>query len=228
MVATSCLIPARGGSKGILRKNLQLVGNRTLLSRAVNSALQSGAFDGVFVSTDDEEIAAEAEANHAQVLWRPKHLGLDATSTEDVIGHHLEAELSGEVSQLCVIQCTSPFITPAHIASAMKLLQDRNVSSVFSATPNHSFRWEQAREGTWVPQGHRKSFRPRRQDLPPTVIESGAFYMFEVPRFLEERTRFCGESMAFLVGRIESLEIDDVEDLAIANALATLFDNKVP
>ena len=224
MVRKSCLIPARGGSKGIPRKNLQLVGNRTLVSRAVVSALQSGVFEGVFVSTDDKEIAREAEAHGAHVLWRPEHLGLDATSTEDVIVHHLETELSNKVDHLCVIQCTSPFIAPAHLRSAMDLLAETPVTSVFSATPDHSFRWEETPEGTWVPQGHSKSFRPRRQDLPPVVVESGAFYMFDVVSFLTEKTRFCGESAAFSVGRIESLEIDDVEDLEMANALAPLFD----
>jgi CMP-N-acetylneuraminic acid synthetase len=194
------------------------------VSRAVVSALQSGAFEGVFVSTDDEEIASEAEAHGAQVLWRPEHLGLDATSTEDVIVHHLETELRDTVDHLCVIQCTSPFIAPAHLISAMHLLENTAVTSVFSATPDHSFRWEETPEGTWVPQGHSKSFRPRRQDLSPVVVESGAFYMFDVVSFLGERTRFCGDSAAFSVGRIESLEIDDVEDLEMANALAPLFD----
>lgn len=225
MVRRTCLIPARGGSKGIPRKNLQLVGNATLVARAVVAARQSGAFDNVFVSTDDEEIAEEAQSHGAQVLWRPEHLGLDATSTEDVIVHHLLAELDGEVDQLCVIQCTSPFIRPSNLVSAFELLAGDTVSSVFSATPNHSFRWEQASGETWAPQGHSKFFRPRRQDLSPTVVETGAFYMFEVSRFLEERTRFCGESAALSVGRVESLEIDDFEDLAIANALAPLFDN---
>ena len=224
MVRSSCLIPARGGSKGIPRKNLQLVGNRTLLARAVVSALQSEAFEGVFVSTDDDEIAHETQTHGAEVLWRPDHLGLDATSTEDVIVHHLESELNGAVDQLCVIQCTSPFITPSHLIAALKLLERNTVSSVFSATPNHSFRWEKTEGGTWIPHGHSKSFRPRRQDLPPMVVESGAFYMFDVGSFLEERTRFCGESIAFSVGRIESLEIDDLEDLEMANALAPLFD----
>lgn len=194
------------------------------MSRAVVSALQSGVFEGVFVSTDDKEIAAEAEAYGAQVLWRPEHLGLDATSTEDVIVYHLETELRDTVDHLCVIQCTSPFIAPAHLVSAMQLLENTAVTSVFSATPDHSFRWEETQEGTWVPQGHSKSFRPRRQDLAPVVVESGAFYMFDVVSFLGERTRFCGDSAAFSVGRIESLEIDDVEDLEMANALAPLFD----
>ena len=224
MVRKSCLIPARGGSKGIPRKNLQLVGNRTLVSRAVVSALQSGVFDDVFVSTDDKEIATEAEAHGAQVLWRPEHLGLDATSTEDVIFHHLETELSHTVDHLCVIQCTSPFIAPAHLAAAMESLETTSAASVFSATPSHPFRWEKTLRGTWKPQGHSKSFRPRRQDLPPVVAENGAFYMFDVAIFLKEKTRFCGESVAFTVGRLESLDIDDTEDLKMAVALAPLFD----
>ena len=193
------------------------------MSRAVVTARQSQAFDDVFVSTDDHEIAEEAQRYEAQILWRPDHLGLDSTSTEDVIIHHLESELKGLVDQLCVIQCTSPFISPTDLVSGMELLGKNSVSSVFSATPDHSFRWEQGQDGNWVPQGHSKAFRPRRQDLPPTVLESGAFYMFEVHSFLTERTRFCGNSVAYSVSRIESIEIDDFEDLKIANALAPHF-----
>lgn len=222
-MSIQCLIPARGGSKGIPRKNLQLVGGTTLISRAVTAALRSNAFGTVFVSTDDSEIEAEARKNGASVLHRPEQLGLDSTSTEDVIAHHLASELRESVDYLCVIQCTSPFIRSEDLSAAMKLLENSPADSIFSATSDHSFRWEEVAEGQWEPLGHSKTFRPRRQDLPNVMVETGAFYGFAAAVFLREKTRFCGQSVAFSVGRVESLEIDDFEDLAMANALAALF-----
>ena len=203
---------------------MQIVGSKSLVGRAVSAAVESQAFEKVFISTDNDEIAAEASSYGATLISRPPHLGLDTTSTEEVILYHLESGELGDAQTLCLMQCTSPFIRSAHLVQALERMEETSVSSVFSATPAHFFLWQEASDGFWIPEGHSKSFRPRRQDLPPTVVESGAFYMFDVASFLSEKTRFCGQSIAFAVGRLESLEIDDVEDLEMANALAPLFD----
>jgi CMP-N-acetylneuraminic acid synthetase len=214
------IIPARGGSKGIPQKNLRTVGGRSLVARAVDSAIRSELFGRVYVSTDSAEIADQAAKAGAEVLHRPSALAEDETSTEAVIDFHLENELKGFAGVLGLIQCTSPFIRPKSLQAGHSLLLGESHDSVFSARTDHTFRWVPTQGGSWQTLGHKKNERPRRQDLPDTVIETGGFYFFSAELFRTEKTRFCGSTGIVLVDRLESLEIDEPDDLDFANILA--------
>ena len=223
---TVAVILARGGSKGIPLKNLQEVNGKPLISRAVENALNSKCFSRVYVSTDQEAIAREAQISGATVLWRPEELALDSTGSEEVLVHHLLNELHTGVAIVCMIQCTSPFIGRDALQSAKKLLEGGALDSVFSARTDHTFRWAPTGGDTWGPVDHAKLYRPRRQDLSPSVIETGAFYYFRVSSFLQEKNRFCGNTGVVLVDGVECLEIDEFDDLRTANQLAPLWDKK--
>jgi N-acylneuraminate cytidylyltransferase len=225
-VLTVAVILARGGSKGIPLKNLQEVNSKPLISRAVENALRSECFTTVYVSTDHEAIAHEARMSGATVLWRPEELAVDSSGSEEVLVHHLSNELDAGLETVCMVQCTSPFIGPKALQSAKKLLGDGSLDSVFSGRIDHTFRWVPIGGNTWAPVDHSKLSRPRRQDLPLSVIETGAFYYFRVSSFLQERNRFCGNTGVVLVDGVECLEIDEFDDLRTANQLAPLWDKK--
>lgn len=218
-----CFIPARGGSKGIPLKNLKDVHGRSLLMRAIHSALQSDCFTDVYVSTDHDDIATEATASGAIVLWRPDELASDQASTESVLLHHLSNDLSIEGDAFALLQCTSPFISGASLREASELL-GRGFDSVFACLEDHSFRWTVDDDRSCIPLGHNRLSRPRRQDLKPSVIETGAFYFARVDAFLAEKTRFCGRVGSIEVSRVEALEIDNHEELQIARQLAEEWD----
>ena len=213
------VIPARGGSKGILKKNLQTVGGVSLVGRAVRAAQGAEIFSEIWVSTDSDEIAAEARNCGARILTRPHELAGDSTSTEEVLGFHLENELSGFHGVLALIQCTSPFLRSQSLREGRRLLAESNFGSVFSGVVDHGFRWIHGLNDSLVPLGHRKEYRPRRQDLPETILETGAFYMFHSDLFRKEQTRFCGQTGAVVVEGFERFEIDEQWELVLANAV---------
>lgn len=220
---TVAIIPARGGSKGIPFKNLALVNEISLIRRAVTSALAAGCFESVFVSTDDPKIGDEARNSGATVMWRPDFLASDEASTESVLLHHFEADFSRMPPGFALIQCTSPFLRRASLQRGAELLHE-GFNSVFSAHEDHSFRWSINADRSCKPVGHSRLVRPRRQDLEPTVVETGGFYFAETQKFLEERTRFCGTVGFVAVDKIEALEIDTLEDLAMARQLSAEWD----
>ncbi|AVG24560.1 N-acetylneuraminate cytidylyltransferase [Pontimonas salivibrio] len=216
-MSTVAIIPARGGSKGIPDKNLQPVYGVPLVARAIRSALATRGIDRVFVSTDTERIASVAQSNGATVINRPPEISGDEASSESAVLHALESIPDADV--VVFIQATSPFIDPKDLDEAITMMKSGRFDAVFSATEDHGFRWEE-RGGEFVPVGHEASSRPRRQDLPHRVIETGAFYLFRAQGIRTAGSRFHGRIGCVEVGRRESLEIDTQEDLQLARELA--------
>ena len=215
------IIPARGGSKGIIDKNLQSVRGVPLVVRAIRSCRDSFSIDRVYVSTDSERIAHVAESHGARVIRRPRELATDTSSSEDALIHALE-EIP-DATTVAFIQATSPFIGFRDLDKAVKMVERGEFDVVFSGVDHHSFRWEKTDDG-WQPAGHSMASRPRRQDLPPTVIETGAFYVFQRDAFLAAKSRFHGRVGVVEVSRRDALEIDSAEDLQIARELAVHTD----
>ena len=150
---TVAIIPARGGSKGVPRKNLRRVGGVPLVERAVGAAAAASTVDIVVVTTDDEEIAAVSAAARAQVVRRPAELAGDAASSESAVLHVLE-ELAADgvaVGTVVFLQATSPFIPVDGIDEAVRMLRDDGFDSVFSAHETYGFLWRR--------DGDRKSTR---------------------------------------------------------------------
>ena len=215
------IIPARGGSKGIIDKNLQSVRGVPLVVRAIRSCRDSFSIDRVYVSTDSERIAHVAESHGARVIRRPRELATDTSSSEDALIHALE-EIP-DATTVAFIQATSPFIGFRDLDKAVKMVEGGEFDVVFSGVDHHSFRWEKTDDG-WQPAGHSMASRPRRQDLPPTVIETGAFYVFQRDAFLAAKSRFHGRVGVVEVSRRDALEIDSADDLQIARELAVHTD----
>lgn len=217
------IIPARGGSKGIIDKNLQTVRGVPLVVRAIRSCQDAFDIDRVYVSTDSERIAHVVESHGARVIRRPRELATDTSSSEEALIHALE-EIP-DATTVAFVQATSPFIGFRDLDKAVKMVNAGDYDVVFSAVDHHSFRWEKS-EDRWQPVGHSMDSRPRRQDLPPAVIETGAFYVFTREGFLQAGSRFHGRVGVVEVPHRDSLEIDTPDDLQMARELAVHSDTR--
>lgn len=217
------IIPARGGSKGIPRKNLRRVGGETLIERAVRGAAASGV-ELVVVSTDDDEIAAVAASAGARVVRRPAELAGDTASSESAVLHALDAlEQDGDAADVAVlVQATSPFLPVDGIAQAVRLVRDGRFDSVFAASETFGFLWRRDAAGVAAAINHDAAVRPRRQDREPHYLETGAFYAFTVDGFRRAGHRFFGRIGIVEVPERTAIEIDSPQQLALADALAAL------
>ena len=225
------IIPARGGSKGVPRKNLRRVGGVPLVARAIAAARRSGAVDRVVVSTDDSEIAAVAREWGADVVERPAEIAGDTATSESALLHAID-ELAGrgiDVGVVAFLQATSPFIDSSALAEGVHAIREGRFDSAFAAIETYGFSWRRdaASSGTGaraVAVGHDAEHRPRRQDREPHYLETGAFYVFGADAFREAGHRFFGRIGIIEVPDHSALEIDTEAELERARLLAGLVD----
>lgn len=217
------IIPARGGSKGVPGKNVALVGGVPLVARAAQAAALARLVDAVYVSTDDEEIAVAARSANATIIHRPAALSGDTASSESAVLHGLEVlRLGGVVPEVVVLlQATSPFIDAAALDRAVERVLSGSDDVVFSAFETYAFLWSAGGTGA-EGVNHDLRVRPRRQDRAAHFQETGAFYVMNTAGFLERRHRFFGTVGIEEVAENNALEIDTVEQLELANAIAGL------
>lgn len=213
------IIPARGGSKGIPNKNLQTVGGVTLLARTISACLKSESIATVYVSTDSDDIAAVALNNGAQVIRRPADISGDTASSESALLHSLnEIEKTSSLPKnVLFAQCTSPFITHTDIDGILDLLKDHD--SALTVTHNHAFIWRRDNTGNAIGINHDSSIRLPRQQLDPEYKETGALYAMNIDQFRKCGHRFFGRIGMYEVPADRSMEIDEPEDLRLANTL---------
>lgn len=225
----TAIIPARGGSKGIPSKNLQAVGAASLVSRAVRSCLAAQSINHVIVSTDGDEIAAEAAQAGAQVIRRPDEISGDVATSESALLHAVDAlEADGVTTDVVAfVQCTSPFISSSDLDQAIGRVSSGAADVVFSATETYEFLWRITDAGA-IGANHDHSFRPRRQDREPHYRETGAFYVMAASGLKQAGYRFFGRVEPHAVPAAHAIEIDTPEDLTLANALAPTVDTPTP
>ncbi|MFC5501066.1 cytidylyltransferase domain-containing protein [Lysinimonas soli] len=224
---TVVVIPARGGSKGVPRKNLRRVGGIPLIARAITSARESALVDRVVVSTDDPQIAAVAREWEAEVVERPAGISGDTASSESALLHALDALAARGVTTavLVLVQATSPFIDPGDLDLAIARVARGEADSVFSAVESWGFLWQAGGDGAAGAIGvnHDPRVRPRRQEREPEYLETGAFYVMDAAGFRRARHRFFGRIGFALVPEAAAIEIDTEEQLALASAIAPLI-----
>ena len=215
------LIPARGGSKGIPRKNLQPIGGIPLVARAILTAKAASRVDRVLVSTDDPEIASVARSYGAEVVMRPADLSGDTASSESALLHALDQlEREGDLPDLLVfLQCTSPLLLPEDVDGTIETLIEQEADSAFTGTSFYHFIWKQEGERGGVGVNHDPRVRPRRQEREGQYLETGGAYVMRVAGFRETRHRFFGKTALYLLPQARAFEIDEPLDLVIAEAL---------
>jgi CMP-N-acetylneuraminic acid synthetase len=213
------LIPARGGSKGIKDKNIVPLAGKPLLGYAIEAALRSGVVGRVVVSSDSEGILAVGAALGAETLLRPSEFATDLASTDDAIAHFIAALQIAPETLIVLLQPTSPLRTAAHIADAVALWREKQPAclvSVFEPIehPAKSFRLDQ--DGTLTGMFSADApFQPR-QILPKAFMPNGAIYVFSAGAFLVSGTIPRKGLLPFFMDRNSSLDIDCLEDLAVA------------
>ncbi|WP_232531647.1 acylneuraminate cytidylyltransferase [Microbacterium halophytorum] len=216
------IIPARGGSVGVPRKNVARVGGIPLVARAVRAAHAAGIARAV-VSTDDDEIAAVASEWGAEVVRRPAELASGTATSESAVLHALDAlaDRGIDVGVVAFLQATSPFQPVGALAEAVSRVSDGSADCVFSARESFEFFWADD-GGAARAVGHDRSHRPRRQDREPLYVETGAFYVFGASGFRRARHRFFGHVEISEVPAAFAVEVDTPAELRAARALAPL------
>ncbi|MGI6610578.1 MAG: cytidylyltransferase domain-containing protein [Limnochordia bacterium] len=209
------VIPARGGSKGLPRKNVRLLCGKPLIAWTIEAAMQAETVRQIVVSTDDAEIAGVSQRHGAEVVWRPKEISGDTSPSEAALLHALD-QLQVSEGTLVFLQCTSPLMLPEDIDATVAALQ--HADAAFTATPWHRFVWKETVEGA-LPLGHSKGHRPMRQQREPEFLEVGAVYAMKVEGFVQARHRFFGRVAMHLVPPERSIEIDDETDFLLTEAL---------
>jgi sialic acid synthase SpsE/CMP-N-acetylneuraminic acid synthetase len=223
------VIPARGGSKGVPGKNLAEVAGVPLVARAVRACLAARLVTDVAVSTDDPAIASAARAAGAVAVMRPAAIAGDTATSESAVLHALDAHeaLTGHPADVVLlVQCTSPFLTPADVDGVAAAVVENGADTAVTVAAFHGFVWRDGAEEDAGGHGvnHDKSFRPRRQDRPQDLLETGAAYAMDAAGFRAHRHRFFGRTDLVRTDPARVLEIDDPHDLARARALAPLLD----
>lgn len=223
------VIPARGGSKGIPRKNLKIVAGKSLLGWSIIAAKGSHFQLRLVVSTDSPEIAAEAMKFGSEVFHRPTELSGDKASSESALLNVLEQLERSEnyIPELVVfLQCTSPLTNSEDIDGAIQKLLNEEADSALTVSPFHYFLWSPQESGDWDGINHNKSFRPLRQERDPQYVETGAVYVMRCCGFRAAQHRFFGKTVAHITPAERHWEVDDPVDLEIAESLLRKGQNK--
>lgn len=219
VVAVIC---ARGGSKGIPRKNIRSFAGHPLIAWTIGAALSAEGVDHVVLSSEDDEILAVAEAHGALTHRRPDALATDEAATEpvviDVLKHHPVAR---QASTVVLMQATSPLTSPEDLDAALQQMAAEKLDSMLSVVENHVFQWSLGDDGTATPLNYDPQQRPRRQDIPDRVAENGAFYLATREVWESQACRLGGRTGAFVMQPWQAWEIDTEDDWMRLEALAT-------
>jgi N-acylneuraminate cytidylyltransferase len=226
------VIPARGGSKRIPRKNIRPFAGKPIIAWSIGAALESGLFDRVIVSTDDEEIAEVSRQYGAETPFlRPRELADDHTGTNAVVKHALGwlMDAGTPVDYACCIYATAPFVQPRYLREGFDKLVASGRSFAFSVT-SYPFPIQRALritadggvEAIWPENIFRRS-----QDLEEAYHDAGQFYWGLARAFLEDRVVYSSASVPVLLPRELVQDIDTPEDWRQAELLFKLLSSEV-
>jgi len=203
---------ARGGSKGVSRKNVCPVAGRPLLYYVLNAAKQSKITES-WVSTEDDEISKVAISNGAYVIKRPVNMAKDTSKCEEALLHFAK---NVDFDMLVYIQTTSPLVTKEDINKGIAMMQTGYYDSVFSVCKEH-----------WIPRwtldvkpiDWNTKHRPRRQTIEPKYVENGAFYITTRKNLLDSGLRYSGNIGVVEMPFSRSLQVDTMDELKVIEAL---------
>ncbi|MDU0347526.1 acylneuraminate cytidylyltransferase family protein [Actinomyces sp. MRS3W] len=220
-MSTLAVIPVRGGSKGIPRKNLREVGGKPLLVWTIEQALAATRDVRTVVSTEDAEIADVARTAGAEVIDRPVELAQDTTATEPVILHALDVLAARDYTpeHVMLLQATSPVRRPGTIDRAIAQAEDTGVDSLIGVVPQTPFLWWTARDGHGPTADYDVDRRPRRQELTADHMryrETGSLYVTRPWVYYERNNRIGGTVGLFIMDEVEGIDIDSPLDLELA------------
>lgn len=204
------IVPARGGSKGIPRKNLAPCAGRPLVDWTLQAATESRFITHRVLSSDDDEILDRGRSYFGFAgLQRPEELAQDDTATEPVMMHAIGAAVQTDL--IVLLQPTSPLRTADHIDMAIALLLDSGVDSIVSVVPTHAYLWDDS--------GPLYTERLRRQDMKPWYEENGAIYVTTREQWELTGNRIGGRVALYVMDEVQRLQVDSPADLEMASFL---------
>ena len=225
-----CVIPARGGSKRIPKKNIKFFCGKPMIEWSIKKAIESECFDKVIISTDSEEIAAISEKCGAEVPFlRPKDLADDQTPTIPVIAHAINFinknfEL---VDYACCIYATAPLLEVEYLKEGLNMIKKLKANYSFSAT-NFSFPIQRAikinnenKSSMFFPE----EFKTRSQDLEPAYHDAGQFYWGKASSWLKQKRIFDDNSVPIIIPNYKVQDIDNEDDWIRAELIYKLLKN---
>lgn len=218
----AALITARGGSKGIPKKNITMLCGKPLIQWTVESAMNSGYIDKIFLSTDNDEIINSVKKFPVEIPFkRPKNLSSDKAMSTDVILHFIEwMKKSGNgYDILLLLQPTSPFRKSEHIDSSIKkFLGSGEALSLISVTENikSPYLSRKISADGFVENLFNVKSEKRRQDIPVTYYINGAIYLISIKNFEKYKTFQTPKTLSYIMPYYSSIDIDEPMDLKIA------------
>lgn len=211
------VIPARGGSKRIPRKNIKEFCGKPMITYSIEAALQSGCFDKVIVSTDDTEIAEVARRYGAEVPFiRPAELSNDYTGTIPVVRHAIEWFMQQGVDPqlVCCLYATAPFVTTKYLQQGLQQIIEQDADYAFTVT-SYAFPIQRAIKISpqlGIEMFDSNNFNTRSQDLEEAWHDAGQFYWGKAEAWLSEKIIFGPESTPVILPRHRVQDIDTFED----------------
>ena len=231
------IIPARGGSKGILKKNIALLAGRPLISYTIEAAIKADCFNKIIISTDDQDIANISELYGVQIIKRPDVISKDRSQVEATIFHVLE-ELYRQKYDLDIVvllNCTSPLRSFKDISGCLALFKAELADTALTVMSTYGFFWKykdnrpgflhrrelidmHQEEATCV--SHDLSLRrPMRQEFDNLYKEAGGIFIMDRKGFMENRALQFGKTVIYQMPHERCIDIDTREDLEYAEYL---------
>lgn len=215
------IIPARGGSKRLPRKNILDFNQKPLIFWSIEAGLKSKYIDRVIVSSDDEEILEISKKCGADILKRPDELANDIATTFDAIKHTIDH--AGKYDYIVLLQPTSPLRDVKHVDESIELLEEKNADAIVSVCEmEHSPLWSNTLDDSLSMQGFLKDevLNIRSQDLPKYYGLNGAIYICKMNKLLEEKSFILKENIfAYKMNRKNSIDIDTEIDFLTAESI---------
>lgn len=214
---TIAVITARGGSKGLPRKNVLDLQGKPLLVWTIEAALRAKEISQTVVTTDDADIAAAAQAAGAQLIDRPAHLATDDARSQDALMHALlQTNAGSHHEDYVLLQPTSPLRNAKHIDAMVQMAWASNAGSMLSVTlaEHHPYKMLIAQEdGSLQPSIRAGLLSAPRQSLPPAYRQNGAMYWGKIQPFLDSGHLFVEPALGYKMNAQDSVDIDVYEDL---------------
>ena len=215
-----CIIPARGGSKRIPRKNIKPFMGKPIMAYSIEAALKSGLFDEVMVSTDDEEFAGVAKQYGASVPFlRSEKTSNDFAGTEDVILEVInEYVRRGKVfDNICCLYSTAPFVTAERLKEGFALIGEHADASFTVVQYSYPMQRSLKKNADgFVEMNFPQYYDARTQDLEPIYHDAGQFYFLKTQAFRDEFTLWCKRTAPLILSELEVQDLDTLTDWQLA------------
>ncbi|WP_029032964.1 pseudaminic acid cytidylyltransferase [Salinimicrobium terrae] len=226
-----CIIPARGGSKRIPRKNIKSFMGKPIIAYSIEAALKSGLFEEVMVSTDDAEIAEIAEKYGAKIPFlRSKKNADDFSTTVDVLLEVVEEyeALGKKYNNICCIYPTAPFVTDIKLSEAFEKLSREKLDAVFPIIPfgypiQRSYKIENNSLQFFFPEFEKS----RSQDLEKAYHDAGQFYFANTAKLLVNKSIISNSTGGIIINEMEAQDIDTLEDWNLAEVKFKLMKKEI-